>query len=116
MWCPKYRRPVLVGSVADRLRDLIGQKCDEHGWSVPALEVMPDHVHLVVRADPTASPSYVANQLKGFTSRTGARRGSCASRCATGRTSGRWCCRAARCSWCRAGSSTGRPARGARRS
>lgn len=52
VWCPEHRRPVLVGSVADRLRDLIGHKCDEHGWSVPALEVMPDHVHLVVRAGP----------------------------------------------------------------
>ncbi|MFG1955914.1 IS200/IS605 family transposase, partial [Micromonospora sp. NPDC048830] len=44
VWCPKYRRPVLVGPVAERLRDLIGQKCDEHGWSIVALEVMPDHV------------------------------------------------------------------------
>ncbi|MFE9205492.1 IS200/IS605 family transposase [Micromonospora sp. NPDC007230] len=69
VWCPKYRRPVLVGPVSERLRDLIGQKCDEHGWLIVALEVMPDHVHLFVRADPTASPSYVANQIKGFTSR-----------------------------------------------
>ncbi len=69
VWCPKYRRPVLVGPVAERLRDLIGQKCDEHGWSVVALEVMPDQVHLFVRADPAASPSYVANQFKGLASR-----------------------------------------------
>ncbi len=56
VWCPKYRRPVLVGPVAERLRELIKQKCDEHGWPIVALEVMPDHVHLFVRADPAASP------------------------------------------------------------
>ena len=69
VWCPKYRRPVLVGPVAARLRELIGQKCDEHGWSIVALEVMPDHVHLFVKADPEASPSYLANQFKGMSSR-----------------------------------------------
>ncbi|TDC37231.1 IS200/IS605 family transposase [Micromonospora sp. 15K316] len=69
VWCPKYRRPVLVGPVAERLRELIEQKSAEHGWSTVALEVMPDHVHLFVRAGPAASPSYIANQFKGFTSR-----------------------------------------------
>ncbi|GGM25070.1 IS200/IS605 family transposase ISH22 [Micromonospora sonchi] len=69
VWCSKYRRPVLAGPVAERLRELIEQKTVEHGWSIVALEVMPDQVHLFVRADPTASPSYIANQLKGFTSK-----------------------------------------------
>lgn len=68
-WCPKYRRPVLVGPVAERLRELIADKCDERGWTIVALEVMPDHVHLFVRADPEASPSHIANQFKGVTSR-----------------------------------------------
>jgi putative transposase len=29
---------------------------------------MPDHVHLFVKLHPRNSPSYVANQFKGFTS------------------------------------------------
>jgi putative transposase len=69
VWCPKYRRAVLAGAVAGRCRELIGEKCAEHGWRIVALEVMPDHVHLFVKARPKDSPSYVANQLKGFTSR-----------------------------------------------
>jgi putative transposase len=69
VWCPKYRRPVLGGRVADRLRSLIEAKCAERGWTVQALEVMPDHVHLVVRTGPNASPALVAHQCKGFTSR-----------------------------------------------
>lgn len=69
VWCPKYRRSVLVDSVAERLRELIEQKADGHGWPIVALEIMPDHVHLFVRADPTAAPSHIANQIKGFTSK-----------------------------------------------
>jgi putative transposase len=69
VWCPKYRRPVLAGRVADRLRSLIQAKCAERGWTVEALEVMPDHVHLVVCTGPDASPALVAHQCKGFTSR-----------------------------------------------
>ncbi|QIZ39765.1 IS200/IS605 family transposase [Saccharopolyspora sp. ASAGF58] len=69
VWCPKYRRPVLDGRVAARLEELIRAKADERGWEIVTLEVMPDHVHLFVKHDPKSSASYVANQLKGFTSR-----------------------------------------------
>lgn len=68
VWCPKYRRPVLAGAVKDRCEALIREKAADHGWRVIALEIMPDHVHLSVKAHPKHSPSYVANQLKGFTS------------------------------------------------
>ena len=68
--CPKYRRPVLTGAVAARLRDLIDAKAAGHGWRVVACEVVPDHVHLFVKTRPPDSPSFVANQVKGATSRT----------------------------------------------
>lgn len=69
VWCPKYRRPVLSGRAGQRCRELIEEKCAERGWRIVACEVMPDHVHLFVKAHPKDSPSLVANQLKGFTSR-----------------------------------------------
>jgi putative transposase len=69
VWCPKYRRPVLEGRVAGRLRSLIEEKCAERGWTVEILEIMPDHVQLIVRTSPDASPALVAHQCKGFTSR-----------------------------------------------
>jgi len=69
VWCPKYRRPVLTGPVRDRCEELIRARAAEREWRVVALEVMPDHVHLFVKAHPKDSPSYIANQLKGFTSR-----------------------------------------------
>lgn len=70
VWCPKYRRPVLVGEIGDRCAELIRTKAAERGWTITALEVMPDHVHLFVRTTRKDSPSFVANQFKGFTSRT----------------------------------------------
>ncbi|MCX5376079.1 IS200/IS605 family transposase [Streptomyces sp. NBC_00091] len=68
VWCPKYRRPVLDGLVAERLDELMRAKADERGWEIIELEVMPDHVHLFVKHDPKSSASHVANQFKGFTS------------------------------------------------
>ena len=38
IWCPKYRRPVLIGEVETRLK-----------------EIMPDHVHLFLDFDPRLS-------------------------------------------------------------
>jgi putative transposase len=69
VWCPKYRRPVLVDAVADRLKALIDQKAAELDMTVHALEVMPDHVHLFVESDPTRCVAEIVNRLKGYTSR-----------------------------------------------
>jgi REP element-mobilizing transposase RayT len=69
VWCPKYRRPVLDGPVASRLRELIDAKAAEHGWQVVACEIVPDHVHLFVKTSPKDSPAFVANQFKGASSR-----------------------------------------------
>jgi putative transposase len=68
VFCPKRRKPVLVGSVAKDVERLIRLKCEEQGWEVVALEIMPDHVHLFVRAWPTTSVAEVVKQVKGITS------------------------------------------------
>lgn len=57
VWCPRYRRRVLGGRVA------------EHGWEVVAKEVMPDHVHLFVQVGPTDAPAAVVRALEGRTAR-----------------------------------------------
>ena len=69
VWCPKYRRKVLVDQVADDLQDLLYQKAEQLDVTIEALEIMPDHVHLFVSADPTEAPQRLANQFKGFTAR-----------------------------------------------
>src|SRR5215471_18662466 len=67
--CPKYRRPVLVPPVDRRLKELVNAVATEYGFVVHEMEVMPDHVHLFVAADPTRSVAEIANRFKGATSR-----------------------------------------------
>ena len=68
VWCPKYRFKVLVGPVEKRLRQLLYRKAKELDATIHALEIMPDHVHLLVESDPRLAPAHIAAQFKGFTS------------------------------------------------
>lgn len=68
VWCPKFRRKVLTGRVETSLRSLIREKVEELYCEIVALEVMPDHVHLFLKAPPTHAPQHIANQIKGYTS------------------------------------------------
>ena len=63
VWCPKYRRPVLVGAVDRRLKALLQQKTKELNIHIHTLEILPDHVHLFVEADPTRCVAEIVNRL-----------------------------------------------------
>jgi putative transposase len=69
VWCPKYRRKVLVEQIATRLDKLIRQKAEQLKCKIIALEIMPDHVHLFIQGNPTISPNSLIGQIKGYTSR-----------------------------------------------
>lgn len=69
IWCPKYRRPVLTNDIKDRLIQLLHEKASSISVTIETLEVMPDHVHLFVKASPVDSPHFIVQQLKGYTSR-----------------------------------------------
>lgn len=68
IWCPKYRRKVLVEKVEKRLMQLLKQKAKENDWVIDTMEIMPDHVHIFVKANPVASPHWIVQQFKGYTS------------------------------------------------
>jgi putative transposase len=68
IWCPKRRKPVLVGPIAKDCRALIAAECSEHGWHVEELAIQPDHVHLFVRVWPTTSAAEVLKAVKRITS------------------------------------------------
>lgn len=69
VFCPKYRKSVLQGLVAERLKALLTLKAAELHVTLHTLEVMPDHVHLFVESDPGMAPAKLAAQFKGYTSR-----------------------------------------------
>lgn len=68
IWCPKYRRKVLIEKVEKRLKQLLKQKAKENDWRIETLEIMPDHVHIFVKANPVASPHWIVQQFKGYSS------------------------------------------------
>ena len=69
VWCPKYRRKVLVDAVAERLKAIIQEVCVSREATIEALEVMPDHVHLLVAVDPQFGIHRLVRLLKGRSSR-----------------------------------------------
>ena len=69
VWCPKYRRKVIVDDVETRLQDIIRDTLRENNWEIIALETMPDHVHLFIKADPTVAPNNIIARIKGRSSR-----------------------------------------------
>jgi len=69
VFCPKYRKPVLVGAVEERLKALLDAKAQELKVTLHPLDVMPDHVQMCVESDPSMAPATLAAQLKDSTSR-----------------------------------------------
>ena len=59
----------MVGEVEKDLRLLLKAKAKELDAKIENLEILPDHVHVFIKAKPTASPHWVVQQLKGYTSR-----------------------------------------------
>ncbi len=69
VWCPKYRRKVLVDKVAIRLKELVQSICVERNFDLIEMEVMPDHVHLLIEVDPQFGIHKAVKLIKGTTSR-----------------------------------------------
>ena len=69
VWCPKYRRRVLLGKVAIRLKELFQQACQINDWNIHELSIQRDHVHLLIQINPRESIAKVVQILKGGSSR-----------------------------------------------
>ena len=68
-WIAKYRKPVLVGDVALRVRDLIRQVAAEHELEIVSGKVARDRVHVLVSYRPDQRVSQMVQWLKGISSR-----------------------------------------------
>ena len=69
IWCPKYRRSVLVKGVDVRLKEIIQDVANECRSEILELEVMPDHVHLLVEVDPQFGIHRLIKLMKGRSSK-----------------------------------------------
>ena len=68
VWCPKYRRKILTGDIEKRLKEIIIKKTKELKSELIELEIMPDHVHLLIEVDPQFGIHKLIKNLKGYSS------------------------------------------------
>jgi putative transposase len=69
IFCPKYRRKIFVDGIDKRLKELIKEKEQKWNYEVIEMEVMPEHVHLLLDIDPKVGVYNVVNHIKGYASK-----------------------------------------------
>jgi putative transposase len=69
IWCPKYRRSVLIDGADNALKRVVERVCLTREADLIELEVMPDHVHLLVDVDPQYGIHRLVKEIKGLSSR-----------------------------------------------
>ena len=67
IFCPKYRRKVLREPIAERFKTIVQEMQEEQNFYIIEMEVMPDHVHLLLDVDPTIGINTVVSRIKGKT-------------------------------------------------
>jgi len=69
VWRPKYRRKVLVPPIDARRKEIIAAVIDDLRQDLVEVEVMTDHVHLLVGCNPQCGIHRFAARVKGVSSR-----------------------------------------------
>ncbi len=69
VWIPKYRKRVLRGKIAARIKQLVYEACKVNRWLLSEMSVQVDHVHILIQIWPRESVADVVKKLKGGTSR-----------------------------------------------
>ena len=69
IFCPKYRRPVLTPEVSKRFKQIADELAKELRFEIEQMELMPDHVHILISCDPQFGIHKVVKRLKGRSSK-----------------------------------------------
>ena len=64
IFCPKYRRSVLTDGIDTRLKEIITEYAKSMSIDILGMEVMPDHVHLLLDCPVDAAPLTVVKSIK----------------------------------------------------
>lgn len=68
IWCTKYRKQVLTSAIQKRLKEIIFEKQEDYNYQVTALEIMPEHVHLLASIEPKYAVTEIVGKIKGYSS------------------------------------------------
>lgn len=69
VWVPKYRKLVLKGGLAKRLKEVFQEIAERYEFEIDTMEVKEDHVHLFLTAPPRYSPSRVVQVMKSISAK-----------------------------------------------
>lgn len=69
VWCPKYRRKVLIGDVENRLKEIIKEIAIELNVEIIEIETDKDHIHILIDIDPQFGVMKFIRIAKGRSSR-----------------------------------------------
>jgi putative transposase len=67
IFCSKYRRKVLQDGIDARFKQLVNEKQADYRYTVLEMEVMPDHVHLLLDVSPADNVNLIIGKIKGYT-------------------------------------------------
>ena len=67
IFCTKYRRGVLTPPIQERFKETVMSMQESNNFIVLEIEVMPDHVHMLLDIDPTIGVQMVVSRIKGKT-------------------------------------------------
>ncbi|GAA2958116.1 IS200/IS605 family transposase [Lactobacillus kefiranofaciens subsp. kefirgranum] len=66
IWCTKYRNQIFTNpDLAQEMRELLKQTAKDNQIKIEKMEVMPEHIHLLISFRPSKSGSSVVKALKG---------------------------------------------------
>lgn len=69
VWVTKYRKRIFVDGLENEVRSHLEITAKDLGMNIAAMEVMPDHIHMLVDCKPQLCPSDAIKVLKGNAAR-----------------------------------------------
>ncbi len=69
VFCTKYRKKIITGAFEKWLKEMLQTIAEANGFKIIIMEVMPDHVHLLVDCTPQNYIPDIIKALKGNSAR-----------------------------------------------
>ncbi len=69
VWVPKYRKMILGGELAKRLKMTFEEIAEKYEFEIDTMEVKDDHVHLFLSAPPRYSPAEIVQIIKSISAK-----------------------------------------------
>lgn len=69
VWSPKYRKKILQGAIAERVREMFTEIADQYDITIEEMEVSLDHVHIFCSFPPCYSIAQVVSRFKSLSAR-----------------------------------------------